>query len=140
MNEELELELKKKYPKTLALLNSEGREPICMFGIECGDGWYKIIDEACAKLEALEDEEVVAAQIKEKFGSMRFYVNGGSDEAFAIVREAEDASERTCETCGEPGQGRGTGWYYTACDACEEKIQSKRKLREASLARQGSNS
>lgn len=60
--------------------------------------------------------QVVATQVKEKFGGLRFYINGGDDEIDAAITFAEMLSERTCEVCGAPGKQRGGGWISTRCD------------------------
>ncbi len=70
-----------------------------------------------------------AAQVKEKFGGLRFYMTCGSDEIFDLISEAEALSYKTCEECGKPGEERDTGWIHTHCDNCHEnwdKIRSKR--------------
>lgn len=110
--------------------------PIDYWGIECDNGWFGIVDDLAAACEA-EIQKLVdagieshawprSAQIKEKFGGIRFYVNGPLDESVrALIREAADeTSFHVCETCGEPGELRGQGWVHTACDACEAKLQS----------------
>ena len=56
-----------------------------------------------------------ASQIKEKYGRLRFYVAGETDEMAKIIREAERKSAKTCEECGKPGESRDNGWSYTAC-------------------------
>jgi hypothetical protein len=125
MKEELELELVKKYPN---LYKEHGGDPAktCMaWGIACGDGWYKLIDELSAKLEPL---GVVAAQVKEKFGGLRFYLETGSDEAWDLVSKAEEQSYKICERCGETGRPRGRGWIKTLCDECEEKDRNNERL------------
>lgn len=63
---------------------------------------------------------VTVAQIKEKFGTLRFYVDGDVPERLAdAISAAEHVSTFVCETCGQPGSERcPTGWVYTACDAC----------------------
>lgn len=60
--------------------------------------------------------QVVADQVKEKFGTLRFYVHGGDEYTNGIVAMAEAMSANMCETCGKPGKLRGRGWIYTACD------------------------
>ena len=60
--------------------------------------------------------QVVAVQVKEKFGSLRFYYEGGDDYIRGLVSLAESLSHRTCEQCGSPGVGRGGGWIQTLCD------------------------
>ena len=78
--------------------------------------------------EALEDPEpqlkqvpkacpqVVASQVKEKFGTLRFYYYGGDDQVDGIERMAESMSAVMCETCGAPGKTRNGGWIQTLCD------------------------
>lgn len=59
--------------------------------------------------------QVVAAQVKEKFGTLRFYYDGGDEVIGGMVRLAESMSSVTCETCGNPGTLQVGGWHYTAC-------------------------
>lgn len=61
-------------------------------------------------------EQVVATQVKEKYGGLRFYYGGGDDTIDAYVRFAEYLSERTCDVCGAPGKQRDGGWIVTRCD------------------------
>lgn len=60
--------------------------------------------------------QVVATQVKEKFGSLRFYYSGGDDLIDGIVRMAESMSDRTCEECGAPGTPSSNGWIQTLCE------------------------
>ncbi len=68
-------------------------------------------------------------QIKEKFGGLRFYYQGGDDHISGMVRMAEIWAGRTCETCGEKGDRRSGGWIRTLCDKHEEEYQVKMKER-----------
>jgi hypothetical protein len=61
--------------------------------------------------------QVIADQVKEKFGTLCFYYHGGDDKVDGMVRMAESMSAVTCETCGAPGVLRGGGWLQTLCDA-----------------------
>lgn len=56
-----------------------------------------------------------ASQVKEKFGTLRFYMTSQTLEMDTIIKEAERASSVTCEQCGKKGKLRGHGWLYTAC-------------------------
>ena len=67
------------------------------------------------------------AQIKEKFGGLRFYYDGGDDHISGMVTMAEVWAGRTCETCGEKGKQRGGGWIRTLCDTHEAEYQARRK-------------
>lgn len=60
--------------------------------------------------------QVVASQVKEKFGGLRFYYSGGDDYISGIVAMAEEISLRTCEICGDAGKSRNTGWIKTRCE------------------------
>lgn len=55
------------------------------------------------------------AQLKEKFGTGRWYLSCGTDEMHEIVSAWELETDTICETCGKPGELRGRGWLYTAC-------------------------
>lgn len=128
MNSENTKKLLEKYPEIFNLVTSPGNAPhypISLFIFECGDGWYNIIDSLCAaiknreynqKLNKKQFAPVVATQVKEKYGGLRFYYSGGDDYIDGAVVLAEYLSEMTCEKCGAPGKMRGRSWVYTACD------------------------
>jgi hypothetical protein len=59
--------------------------------------------------------QVTLDQVKEKFGTLRFYYSGGDDYIHGLVSMAESMSGVTCETCGKPGTSTGGGWIKTAC-------------------------
>lgn len=59
----------------------------------------------------------VAIQIKEKYGTLRFYVDGGDTTAQAYIDFAEAYSARLCDVCGAPGKTTGKGWVQTRCEA-----------------------
>lgn len=59
--------------------------------------------------------QVIATQIKEKFGGLRFYYYGGDDYIRGVVTMAEEMSYRTCEECGAPGTSTESGWIRTLC-------------------------
>jgi hypothetical protein len=61
-------------------------------------------------------QQVVATQVKEKFGTLRFYYEGGDETIRGMVNMAESMSSVMCEVCGAPGELRGEWWRYTACD------------------------
>ncbi len=62
-------------------------------------------------------EQVVVTQIKEKFGGLRFYYDGGDDYIAGLVEMAEVWAENTCEVCRAPGKEFNVrGWLQTLCD------------------------
>ncbi len=110
-------------------------------------GWHALVDELCSAIELLmapEPERIEVTEIKEKFGSLRFYcsVEGAADmfidlhteeglktlvqkadgpavmeNVRTLVMEAYRRSVRTCQECGAPGLRavRG-GWVSTLCE------------------------
>lgn len=87
--------------------------PFELFGVECMKGWKDLIVPLVQKCK---DEGVVITQIKEKFGTLRFYTSACSDELFDMICEAEEKSAHICEICGKPGKVRGEYWLETRCD------------------------
>ena len=98
------------------------------FGFECGDGWFDLIYTLSKKLNIhilntpKENQHFTkAVQVKEKFGTLRFYMSSGTDKMFDLISKAEKESEKTCEICGKSGKLWTGGWLVTLCDNCHEK-------------------
>ena len=70
--------------------------------------------------------QVTLDQVKEKFGTLRFYYSGGDDYISGMVSLAESMTGVTCEECGNIGEQRGGGWVHTYCTPCEEAREVKR--------------
>ena len=68
-------------------------------------------------------EWIEVQQIKEKFGGLRFYYDGGDEQISGMVRMAELWAGRSCETCGNLGERRSGGWIRTLCDKHEALYQ-----------------
>ena len=131
--------LQEKYPKIFGEKDNK-EEPYGLYGLECGDGWFDLIDSLCKhiqhhvdwKIKNLPEEEregfqVVATQIKEKFGSLRYYYDGGDDYIHGLVSMAEGMSSKICETCGEKATVRTNGWIKNICNSCHIKGNLKEK-------------
>lgn len=89
------------------------------WGIACGDGWFPLIDALCRCLQRETDDgapQVVARQVKEKLGRLRFHVGFAAGDASprqrAMIGMAEELSSRVCDTCG--------GWKRSAFGAADE--------------------
>jgi hypothetical protein len=131
MKRELDESLVKDFPLLFSDRHGNMQATAMCWGFECGDGWESIIRAAAEKLEPLireyrathPDDEFVprASQIKEKYGTLRFYLSSGTDEMFEIANEAESRSETVCEVCGQAGRLLGRGWLVTRCSLHEPK-------------------
>jgi hypothetical protein len=104
-----------------------------------GDGWFDLLWDLSCKLEPLirawidehgPDGHPAAAQVKEKFGTLRFYMTCATDEMYDLIAAAERESATTCEDCGEPGKRRSGGWILTLCDACHAAQEARRRKAE----------
>ena len=99
------------------------------WGFECGTGWFNIINNLCEALTDIAKEKekpvVVAAQVKEKFGGLRFYTEGGTTkEEYALIAAAENESYKVCEDCGSKDNvtQTKTGWITTLCWECSNYV------------------
>jgi hypothetical protein len=54
-------------------------------------------------------------QVKEKFGTLRFYIDNGNDVSNAVTHYAELMSEHICEVCGNAGKTYYMSWHKTLC-------------------------
>ncbi len=101
MRAELESLLYEHYPQ-IFIYRKLPSMPSCMArGIECGDGWFGLIDALCAEIQWQMDNEdmrpVYATQVKEKHGSLRFRFRGGNATTRALTSLASRISERIRE-------------------------------------------
>jgi len=125
MRKELDDLLCEKYPKIFAERNMPMNLTCMCWGFQHNGGWFNIIDTLCNSIQWYLDQEwnlpkeipqVVAKQVKEKFGTLRFDYSGGDDHIWGMVRMAESMSAVTCEICGSPGKRRDGAWISTLCD------------------------
>lgn len=95
-------------------------------GLEINTGWYTLVDTMCRTIVSYNVfmtkkdpyyEPVKIVQIKEKFGSLRVYCDGGDSYIDGMVHMAEEMSTNICELCGKPGKVVITGsWLMTRCE------------------------
>ena len=125
MKQELDEYLCKTFPKMFSERHLPMQETAMCWGFECGDGWFNIINQLCQNIQHHIDwknrseelvAQVVVSQVKEKFGSLRFYYSGGDDAIDGMVRMAESMSGVTCETCGDVGTSTSEGWIKVLCE------------------------
>lgn len=127
MEQKKEEYLYSKYPKFFANKDLPMTQTCMCWGIECGSGWFNLLDELCAKItelaKDLPDKSYPRAdQVKSKFATLRVYISGGNDAIYKAIDEAEKKSETICEICGKDGDVReNRGWVTTLCDECQSK-------------------
>lgn len=132
-------EMEMRYPEMFA--NRYG-------GFAVGSGWWPILQALCQQIDAytkwrnntrfalLKDNphnhsipdmvpQVIVEQVKEKFGGLRFYYQGGDECIRGMITMAEQWAGNTCEECGKPGRSRSGGWIKTLCDEHEAKRQKR---------------
>lgn len=133
--DEYEVMMHKEYPKIFA--NPYG-------GFAVGQGWHRIIKSLCGQIQHHIDwkneqfekykrgepvAQVTVAQIKEKFGGLRFYYDGGDSTIDGMVRMAESWAANTCEECGVPSTKHTSGWIKNVCDKHYDEIEQRKKER-----------
>ena len=147
MRQELDQLLCEKYPKMMVNRNKSMMETTMCWGFECGDGWFNILNLLMSNIQHHIDwnnqnfekgytqykqvPQVTLDQVKEKFGTLRFYYSGGDDVIDGMVRMAESMSAVTCESCGNPGEQTRGGWIKTTCQPCEQKREAERARQTA---------
>lgn len=122
--------MEEKYPELFA-------EPYGGFCV--GEGWWPIVETLCSQIDSytkwanrtrqarlkdnpndlkVPDEvpQVKVQQIKEKFGGLRFYYDGGDDFIRGLVTMAESWASKSCEDCGAPATKQTTGWIKNVCN------------------------
>lgn len=74
MKKELEKLLVTTYPKLYRDYGGDIRKTCMGWGFACGDGWFPLILDLSSKIKKIDEQDrVVADQVKEKFGGLRFY-------------------------------------------------------------------
>jgi hypothetical protein len=158
MRKELQEKLYEKYPKIFP--DPSNKNSLMCWGLICGDGWFGLIDTLCMTVQGHLDwqncegqyehmaehrkddhepvPQLVAVQVKEKFGTLRFYCMGGDEYSRGVITVIENMSARTCEGCGNPGEVRRHSWVATRCQPCEEKwkIDNAERLERERIERE----
>ena len=85
---------------------------------ECGAGWTDLFDAVFIWLQEIApDRQWSPSQIKEKYGTARFYWHGDLPQlGDEIIDAAEHISGHLREICGAPGRLQSQqGWWTTRC-------------------------
>lgn len=154
MDKVLQDKLFNDFPKIFIEKDLPMQQTCMCWGICTDDGWFELLYRLCRHLQWDTDKnkypQVIAQQVKEKFGTLRFYYTSVNNEAFnetieveiaAVIRRcaeqdgairfAESLSAHICEICGAfndtvAPMSRG-GWYKTLCATCAMPLDYKRE-------------
>ena len=157
MDIEKQKELYEAYPDIFVQKDLPNTRSLMCYGLSCGDGWFDLIETLCENLDSYvsqhnenvdrfkgvddipewaprEYKSVQAVQVKEKFGGLRFYVEGCDDYVRGLISMAESMSHKICEECGVPGETNKKGWLVTLCGGCrEERFKSREQFLQLKL-------
>lgn len=107
------------------------------FYFECGDGWFELVGKIASFIDS-RTKNCYATQVKEKFGTLRFYISYQYDDdgtpklssqdltdIYGFIELSERQSGSICEDCGvhldsvnrEPQKNLGF-WLVTLCINC----------------------
>lgn len=127
MKKELDDLLCRRYPDIFRDRHGDAAETGMCQGICVGDGWFDLIDSLCAELSnqvaAGKMPPVVALQVKQKSGYLRFYIRDHfkrdtNPQAHRLIGLAQQKAEHTCEQCGQPAPPRALDYGEVLCLAC----------------------
>lgn len=122
-------------------------------GFCVGEGWWPIVENLCEQIQhhidwvdesrsrLLKDNpynhvipeavpQVVVRQIKEKFGGLRFYYDGGDMYVSGLVSMAERWASHSCEECGNKATKTTTGWIKNLCDVHYEENEVRKRMQD----------
>lgn len=124
-------EIIQKYPKIFVPYEGNPMD-INWHGVP--KGWLPIIDKLCGSMQNYIDSykrwdkekqdwihppQITCTQMKEKFGGLRFYYNGGDDLIEGMIVMAEYLCSNTCQQCGsEQDLGKTKHWISVLCRSC----------------------
>jgi hypothetical protein len=94
------------------------------FGFECDDGWFDLLRNLILEIKKIDTQKQCKVfQVKEKYGTLRFYTIEYNKYIQYLIDRAENQSSEICEICGEKGHLRSNpyGWLKTLCDNCYTK-------------------
>ena len=104
------------------------------------DGWnYTFGEQMCEEIaEALHADNIPLEnykvhQVKEKYGSLRWYDSGGTEKICNIINKYEDLSEQICCKCGKPAKYYTNGWILYMCEDCFKESKCLGTLIELEL-------
>ena|SRR3990167_10617799 len=127
MKKELQDKIFSKYPKIFKQKDLPMTQTAMCWGLDCGDGWFDIIDRLCDAIQSYTDNnqksQVEAIQVKEKYGCLEFYTDNSDDYIQGMIALARNISQYTCEECGSKGElYEKNYWWRVRCENCKKNV------------------
>lgn len=130
MNKKNTKTLLEKYPKLFIQHTWSIKDSAMPWLFECGDGWFWLIDNLCNCIQSYIDDnkhlkikQIETTQVKEKFATLRFYVNYSNELIDGMIWLAEHMSAGICESCGsnENVTQNKKGYIQSLCKKCRKQ-------------------
>jgi len=112
------------------------KTPYELFGVECCTGWKSLYQPILDKIDEYnkdkeDNDKIRVMQVKEKFGTLRIYVDNAPQEIYDEIDKAERTSSIVCEECGYKNPHKVStslvlGWYRTLCQRCKDKYNKEK--------------
>lgn len=126
MKQKLQNQLFEEFPEIFIQRNLPHSKSLMCYGLEVGDGWYNLIHTLCSLIKQRVEHtkhpyykgevlDIQAVQVKEKFGSLRFYVDGADQITMGMIHMAEAMSYHICDICGNPAEKTTNNFYASRC-------------------------
>lgn len=120
MRKELDNKLYKTYPKIFKNKIS----------IACGNGWFFILNSLCSQLQfdikKNNEPQIVFTTVKEKFGSLRVYVEKATERQYSMIDIICFMSNYICEDCGSTKNiKQSKGYIRSLCTDCMIKYKEE---------------
>lgn len=120
MRESLKAQIKLKYP-----ISCRGSD---LPTLNCGDGWFELIDSLLNELEpialVMKQQGTIELGLPKLFyiepdrGSMKVAMDNINNAMDELIEKYQEKSESVCEACGSPGTVNGHGWVEVLCTTC----------------------
>lgn len=142
MSPDLDQALCTRYPRIFANRQADPLTTCMTRGFECGDGWYALIDALCSALQHETDQcgapQIVAQQVKEKFGTLRVYVERASEKQRELIKHAGTDSAAVCEISERSASGQPCvedGWLHSVPLIAADGIAEQSNLNTRTMER-----
>lgn len=128
-------EIEARYPRVFGNGTNSPDQSVGTVYWEFGYGWDTLIENLAAAIDReIEKDPSIAegdtpfrvVQMKEKFGTLRFYYDGGNDRIHGLVKLTEGLSASVCEVCGSLGtlcERKSGSWVKTLCEDCAARLE-----------------